>query len=100
MGVAPDVSVVSVEEGAQALKLVVVNEWGCADSTDQTVQWIAAPLALFSVTEDSGCSPFEGGIENASTGAIDAVQWSIDGVDLTLGSGDSAVFAERWSGTA
>ena len=94
VGVAPDVSVVSVEEGAQALKLVVVNEWGCADSTDQTVQWIAAPLALFSLTEDSGCSPFEVGIENASTGAIDAVQWSIDGVDLTLGSGDSAVFEQ------
>lgn len=84
-----DATVVSGEEGSLNLSLTVVNEWGCIDSVQQDVHWIAPPEAAFSLTQHSGCVPFNTGIESAVIGQVDLVQWSIDGAALVLESGDS-----------
>jgi PKD repeat protein len=89
-----DATVIFGEEGSLNLSLTVVNEWGCIDSVQQAVQWIAPPVAEFTLTEDSGCVPFSIGIESSATGQMDLVQWSIDGAALVLESGDSILIED------
>lgn len=92
VSISADATVVFGEEGSVNLSLTVVNEWGCIDSVGQEVQWIAPPVAEFSLTEDSGCAPLSIGMESAATGQIDLIQWSLDGAELMLQSGDSILF--------
>lgn len=73
-------------EGDFDLSLTVVNSWGCTDTLLQEVSLIAPPIAAFALSEDSGCAPFFVDVSDESTGAIDAVQWTIAGEDVGLDS--------------
>lgn len=89
-----DVSVLLEDAGVLALSLTVVNEWGCADTAQQDVEWLAPPIAAFTLSENAGCVPLDIGIDNAAEGMVDALQWSLDGTELLLESGDSLVFEQ------
>ena len=88
------VSVLFEEAGVLELSLTVVNEWGCANTAQQNVQWFAPPIAAFTLSENAGCVPLNIGIDHAATGMVDAVQWSLDGMELVLEAGDSLVFEQ------
>ena len=89
-----DVSVLLEDAGVLELSLTVVNEWGCADTAQQDVEWLAPPIAAFTLSENEGCVPLDIGIYNAAEGMVDALQWSLDGMELLLESGDSLVFEQ------
>ena len=88
------VSVLLDEAGVIELSLTVVNDWGCADTAQQSIQWLAPPIAAFTLSESTGCVPLNIGIDDAAVGMVDAVQWSLDGMELALESGDSLVFEQ------
>lgn len=90
----PEVTVLMETEGVLDLSLQVSNQWGCADTTIQSLSWIGPPSADFTLTEGAGCAPLSLGVINESDGVNDAIVWSLDAQTISLSAGDSLVLEE------
>lgn len=66
------------------VQLIAINAFNCADTVYQTVTVFAKPVASFSVSADSGCTPLPVNFTDLSAGA-NSYSWSFgDGVTSTV----------------
>lgn len=66
------------------VQLIAVNAFNCSDTVYQTVSVFSKPVASFSISVDSGCSPLPVNFTDLSTGAT-TYSWNFgDGANSTL----------------
>jgi gliding motility-associated-like protein len=57
----------SVATQTFAVQLIAVNAFNCRDTANQTITVFPKPVAMFTVSKDSGCAPFAINFTNLST---------------------------------
>ncbi len=67
--------------GTYIIRLVVESQYGCRDTTYDTIQISEPPLANFSIARDRGCGPFTTTASDSSTGLIRNYLWELYGLD-------------------
>lgn len=75
-----------------SLSLVAINSFGCLDTTAVSLEWIDAPVAAFTVSEDEGCAPLFIETLDASSGVYAEWTWSIDGMAVDASAASSFEF--------
>lgn len=64
------------------IELVVTNQFGCQDSSEQSFTVYPTPVAQFSVSDQTGCAPLDVFFTDLSENII-SLEWDLDGESST-----------------
>ncbi len=65
--------------GTYGITLVATNSLGCSNTISQSIEVIAPPVSVFSLSANEGCTPLSPTVENNSTGSYTTSFWDLDG---------------------